>query len=46
VLKEGVIRAVQTFFQTGKMQPGVNKMAIVLIPKIDGPQLPEIAKGL
>jgi hypothetical protein len=38
LLKEDVVKAVQTFFQTGVMPEGVNDTCIVLIPKINHPE--------
>jgi hypothetical protein len=39
VLKGDIIRSVRQLFETGRMPPGVNDTAIVLIPKIDKPVL-------
>jgi hypothetical protein len=38
VVKRGVITAVKTFFETGTMPHGVNKIVIVLLPKKDEPE--------
>lgn len=37
VVRQDIVGAVQKFFHSGIMPPGVNDMAIVLIPKIDQP---------
>lgn len=37
-MKDDVVKAVQTFFETGKMHKGVNDTAIVLSPKKDNPE--------
>jgi hypothetical protein len=34
-----MIRSVRQFFETGRMPAGVNDTAIVLIPKIEKPEL-------
>lgn len=38
-IKEEVINAVKVFFATGKMPDNVNDTAIVLIPKVDQPEI-------
>jgi hypothetical protein len=35
IVREDVTRGVQSFFRIGKMPPGINDMAIMLIPKVD-----------
>jgi hypothetical protein len=38
-LKGDIIRSVRQFFETARMPPDVNDTAIVLIPKIEKPEL-------
>jgi hypothetical protein len=38
VSKEDVINVVKRFFEEGRMQEGVNDIAIVLIPKVQHPE--------
>jgi hypothetical protein len=39
VLKNDIVRGVQQFFESRKMPQGINETAIVLIPKMDNPEL-------
>jgi hypothetical protein len=39
VLKEEIISAVKEFFKSGVMPEGINETAIVLIPKVDEPEM-------